>query len=80
LFEINENATMFTHTTSSMKSTYYIRSQKLDVNSDGEEIMIWDVVSDAGNKYTYVVCLDGKYINAAGDDFIVTFRIKKAFK
>ena len=42
--------------------------------------MIWDVVSDAGNKYTYVVCLAGKYINAVGNDFIVTFRIKRAFK
>ena len=52
MFEINEDVTMFTHTTSNMKSSYYIRAGKTDFNNDGEEVMIWDVDSDAGNKYT----------------------------
>lgn len=54
LFEINESETMFTHTTSSMKSSYYIKSQKASKNSDGERIVICDVISDVGNKYIYM--------------------------
>ncbi len=79
LFELNESMTMFTHTISTMKSTYYVKSSEKSTNDNGEAIFIFQVISDAGNKYKYIFCPEGKYINAVGKGYILSFRIKNAF-
>ncbi|MDO4216805.1 MAG: hypothetical protein Q4D03_01365 [Bacteroidales bacterium] len=65
LFELNENLTMFTHTTPNMKSTYYIKDQEYDEESS---IYLFDVVSDVGNKYTYIFDLENKVIKVVFED------------
>ena len=80
LFELNENFTMFTHTISTMKSTYYIKSSETSKNDNGETIYIFQVISDAGNRYKYIFCFEGKYINAVGNGYILSFKIKNIFE
>lgn len=52
LFELNANKTMFTHTTSTMTSRYYVQSKKFDSQY---KLYTYEVVSDVGNKYTFYV-------------------------
>ena len=59
----SKNETQFRHITSDMTSTYYIEGEiESETNSDGEEVLYFDVVSDVGNKYFVVLCFEGKYI------------------
>ena len=51
LFVMNEEETMFTHTTSSLKTTYYVQESEYD---DKNEVWTYDVVSDVGNKYYFI--------------------------
>ena len=78
LFVINEQETMFTHTTSTIKSAYYI-----NVSSYDEENETWtfQVVSDVGNKYTYIFKPDEKEIVAIPEDlsFFIIFKVKAIF-
>ena len=55
MFEINNEQTMFKHTTPTMTSAYYVSSSQYDEESD---ILYMDVVSDVGNNYLYM--FDGK--------------------
>lgn len=41
---------------------------------------VFDVVSDAGNKYQYLFNLDSEWICAIGKGYAITFKIKKAWK
>lgn len=79
LFEMNENETMFTHTTSKSKTTYYIRSSDyLDV----DEAWIYDTTSDAGNSYLFVFRPSIKQIRVLPSDdpsFLIIFHIKAIF-
>jgi len=56
LFELNAGKTMFTHTTSSMTSHYYVQSKKFDSQYN---LYTYDVVSDVGNKYVFYIPLNG---------------------
>jgi hypothetical protein len=51
MFELNDTETMFTHTTPSMSSTYYIKGREFDYE---KEVWTYKVLSDVGNKYIYV--------------------------
>lgn len=56
LFELNAGKTMFTHTTSSMTSHYYVQTKKFDSQYN---LYTYEVVSDVGNKYTFYVPSSG---------------------
>ena len=51
LFVMNEEETMFTHTTPSMKTTYYVQESEYD---EENEVWTYDVISDVGNKYFFI--------------------------
>jgi len=51
MFELNDEETMFTHTTPDMTSTYYIKGREFD---DEKEVWTYKVLSDVGNKYIYI--------------------------
>lgn len=80
LFEMNEQETMFTHTISSMKSTYYVKSRSWNAASG---LWLYTVKSDVGNSYVYVFDEKNKEIRVlitSGDDIrMVRFYIKSAF-
>ena len=59
LFEMNEKETMFYHTCSSIKSTYFVKEKEYDSKND---VYTYYVVSDAGNKYYVVFDLNNKQI------------------
>ena len=61
LFVMNSDETMFTHTTESMKSTYYVDSKE----SGDDGIFTYRVTSDVGNKYYYVFDMKAKEVKAA---------------
>ncbi len=81
MFSFNEKETMFTHTTSEMTSTYYITKSSYNEELD---IFTYDVVSDVGNDYVYVVDMKNKEIRALfhteGKTYMVIFVIKSMFK
>lgn len=63
LFIFNENMTMFKHITTNITSVYYVvGDMETDYNDDGQETISCDVVSDAGNSYSMVICVSGEYI------------------
>ena len=80
LFVINDNETMFVHTTPTMKSSYYIQNKEYDKESNQ---LRYDVVSDVGNKYYYVFDLEEKEIRILidNDDGIsmLRFTVKAIF-
>ena len=81
LFVIDSRETKFEHFTDNINSTYIIDSKEWN---DDMEMNLWHASSDAGNKYTYVINLEGGVIavlSDTGDDsFIVTFTVKKFWK
>ena len=56
LFELNAGKTMFTHTTSSMTSHYYVQTKRFDTQYN---LYTYEVVSDVGNKYTFYLPQNG---------------------
>lgn len=80
LFVMNKDETMFTHTTESTKSTYYVSSKDYD---EAKEIWTYDVTSDVGNKYTFVFDPRNKEIRALyykdGDPVMIVFTVKAIF-
>lgn len=80
LFEMNESETMFTHTTESIKSTYYVKEKEYD---EENEVWTYDVVSDAGNKYYYIFDPKNKEIRvlSENDDYntLIRFSVKAIF-
>lgn len=80
LFVMNENETMFTHTTESTKSTYYVKERNYD---EKNEVWTYDVVSDVGNKYYYIFDPKNNEIRvlAEKDDYntMIRFMVKSIF-
>lgn len=80
LFVMNDDETMFTHTTESVKSTYYVKDREYDEDND---VWVYDVVSDVGNRYVYIFDPGNKEIRvlAESDDYdtMIRFLIKAIF-
>ena len=80
LFVMNKEETMFTHTTESIKSTYYVQSKDYD---ETNEVWTYDVVSDVGNKYYYIFDPKNNEIRALAekDDYntMIRFLVKSIF-
>lgn len=81
LFVMNTGETMFTHTTESLKSTYYVQTKEYNLDC---ECYTYDVVSDVGNKYYYIFDIANKEIRALytdtdGKSTLVRFYIKASF-
>lgn len=78
LFEINEAETMFTHTTPTMTSAYYIREKEYDEDLN---VYTYSVKSDVGNSYTYFFDIKNEQVRALVDNddetYMVVFSVKK---
>lgn len=78
MFKLNENLTMFEHTTPDISSTYYVSKSEYD---EEEGTLSLDVVSDVGNKYFYTFDVDREKIRVlyTRDDsiYLLVFTIKK---
>lgn len=77
-FKINKGFTMFEHTTADISSAYYVSKFEHDNVND---VDVYDVTSDVGNKYTYI--FDTKYseirivgTSSDGGSYLVRFHIK----
>ncbi len=77
LFEMNAAETVFVHTTSTMKTSYYVREKEYD---SAKKQSTYQMRSDSGNEYTFIVNPDNKSISVVGKDkdkvFGVFFRVK----
>jgi hypothetical protein len=73
LFVMNKDQTMFTHTTESMKSTYYVNEEEYDSE---KELWFYTVTSDVGNKYIFIFDPNNKEIRAiiTRDDEMILLR------
>lgn len=80
LFTFNKSETMFTHTISSMTSTYYITKKYYDKELD---IFTYETVSDIGNEYYYVIDMKVKEIrvlfSSKQETYMITFSVKSVF-
>lgn len=79
LFDFNKAQTMFTHTTSTISSTYYVKSFENDKEND---TFTYEVVSDVGNKYRCILDIKNnnfRFIRKEKDGaaFLVRYTIKK---
>lgn len=78
LFEINQAETMFSHTTPTMTSAYYIREKEYD---EELEVYTYQVKSDVGNSYTYFFDIKNEQVRALIDNddeaIMVVFTVKK---
>jgi hypothetical protein len=84
MFTLNADETIFNHTTSDMKSTYYVSKKQYDADYDEYE---YDVTSDVGNKYTFLVDLKNNELRIlssghdnSSDDYLLTFTLKSSWK
>jgi hypothetical protein len=78
LFVLNANKSMFKHTTDQMTSTYYVQRTEYD---NKNKLMKYDVVSDAGNKYTFMITDDFSYLTIfcekGNDSYIIKYSVKR---
>lgn len=84
MFTLNADETMFNHTTSTIKSAYYVTKKEYSSTCSCYE---YDVTSDVGNKYTFIVDLDHNMVKIlssghdnAKDDYLITFTVKSHWK
>ncbi len=77
LFEFNERMTMFEHTTSSISSTYYIKSIWHDEENEQFEL---DVVSDVGNRYLMIIDLVNQNVRFVFTRQGVSYLLQHAIK
>ncbi len=80
LFEMNEDETMFVHTTSEMKSTYYIKEKV----SGEDGLFRYNVISDVGNEYHYLFDIKHKEVKTMiedenGNSLLVRWYVKAVF-
>jgi len=80
LFEMNEDETMFVHTTSEMNSTYYVKEKV----SGEDGIFRYNVVSDVGNEYHYLFDMKNNevktiIIDENGNSLLVRWYVKAVF-
>ena len=59
LFVMNEAETVFTHTTETIKSSYFVKSSEYDKEND---VYTYNVTSDVGNEYYYIFDLKNKEV------------------
>lgn len=80
LFVVNDKETMFTHTISSMTSTYYVKEREYDAKND---VWTFSVVSDVGNEYYYIFDPKNYQVRAAynykGNIYMIVFTVKSIF-
>jgi len=78
LFVLNANKSIFKHTTDQMTSTYYVQGTEYD---NTNKLMKYNVVSDAGNKYMFMVTDDGSYLTIfcekGNDSYIVKYTVRR---
>jgi hypothetical protein len=78
LFVLNPNKTVFKHTTEKMTSSYFIQNK---VYKDDKKTTNYEVVSDAGNKYTFMVPDDSSYLlifcDKGDDSYYMSYSIKR---
>lgn len=80
LFKLNADQTIFEHTTEDLKSAYYVSKHEHDSVNDVE---IYDVTSDVGNIYTFIVDTVYSEIRILGtsgaDIYMLRFHIKSTW-
>ena len=76
LFEVNKTETMIVHTTDKLTSTYYVKYASYE-----EEYKIWsyDVISDVGNKYTFMFDFKNNLVKVLDNGRLSMYYIKSAF-
>ena len=85
LFVMNKDETMFTHTTSEMKSTYYIKSIEYSEEEANKDLYSYEVVSDVGNEYFFIFDFKNKEVRAVStrgeeeDWYLIIWHIKSIF-
>ena len=62
LFTFNKDVTMITHTTSELKSVYYIKSIENNQEDSEDLLFKYEVVSDVGNEYLMYFDLSNEQI------------------
>lgn len=80
LFVLNKDRTMFTHTTETLKSTYYITERE----KEDEDIYLYFVISDVGNEYLYMFDFKNREVKATGNDkddnlYMIRYYVKAIF-
>ena len=77
---MNKAETMFTHTTETMKSAYYVESKEYD---EKNEVYTYFVTSDVGNKYDYIFDSKNKEVRVVikkeEETILLTFTLKAIF-
>lgn len=81
LFKLNDDETMFTHTTESISSSYFVESKEYDKQTDTHS---YKVKSDVGNSYTFIVDLKNEKfsivgVNKSGGVYLLRHHIKRAW-
>ena len=76
---MNESETLFTHTTETIKSTYYVKEKEYD-----NEVFAYTVTSNVGNEYYYIFDLKHKkvravFVNDEGKTMLLRFLVKAIF-
>ncbi len=80
LFVMNQAETMFTHTTETISSAYYVTKKEHDTVND---VWVYNVTSDIGAKYVYIFDPKNKEIRAViennGETTLLRFYVKAIF-
>ncbi len=84
MLTLNGDETIFTHVTNDIKSSYYVSKKDYVASCSCYE---YDVTSDVGNKYTFIVDLDKDMVKIMSsghddekDDYLITFTVKSHWK
>ncbi len=78
LFEFNADFSMFTHTTTTIKSTYYVKSKPS--YNEARERYEMEVVSDVGNKYTMIIDIADSNLRFIYDREGTTYAVRHHIK
>jgi hypothetical protein len=84
MFTLNADQTIFTHTTSTIKSSYYVKDKEYKSEYDS---YVYNVTSDVGNKYMFIIDLKNKLMkilssghSSSSDDYLLKYSIKNSWK
>jgi len=80
-FELFEDLSQFIHTTETMQSTYTVNENNYDENTETYE---FDVTSDVGNNYQFIIDLNDKKLKVIGIDddgsaYMVLFHVSDSW-
>ncbi len=83
MFTLNADQTIFTHTTSDIKSSYYVKDKEYKSEYDS---YVYNVTSDVGNKYMFIIDLKNKLVKIlssghtnSSEDYLLKFSIKNSW-